>query len=201
MFSLRLDNTGNNVYADILVNKVVTNTFPASTTVPASSTSPNLPITPGYTSNTMTPTILPVLLNGSNSSFPIQKWVYVVVSVSNNFVEAYINGKFITAININNNMTYGINGIYQAPAPKDLNAGATFTFGGKGSTMDDGTIRQIGSPLMLCQLSRWNTPLSSGEVYNNYLKGNGQESSMWGPNYHLNITLNQDNNSYNLPVF
>ena len=204
MFSLRLDPTGNNVYADILVNKVIKNTpvqaTSSSSTTPG--TTPGATTTPvGYTTNTMAPTILPVLINGSNSSFPIQKWVYVVVSVSNNFVEAYINGKFITAVNINNNTTYGINGVYQAPAPKDPNAGATFTFGCLGSTMDNGTVRQTGSPVMLSQLSRWNTPLSSGEVYNNYIKGNGEESSMWGPSYHLNVTLNQDNNAYTLPVF
>lgn len=201
LFSLRLDTTGNNVYADILVNKVITNKPVQSSSSSAPSSTPSSKPSSIGTTTTMAPTILPVLLNGSNSSFPIQKWVYVVVSVSNNFVEAYVNGKFITAVNINNNTTYGINGVYQAPAPKDPNAGATFTFGGLGSTMDNGTIRQIGSPVMLSQLSRWNTPLSSGEVYNNYIKGNGEESSMWGPSYHLNVTLNQDNNAYTLPVF
>ena len=204
MFSLRLDTTGNNVYADILVNKVITNKPVQSATVAAVASSAAPSSTPSAVmgaTNTMAPTILPVLLNGTNSSFPIQKWVYVVVSVSNNFVEAYVNGKFISAVNINNNTTYGINGVYQAPAPKDPNAGATFSFGGLGSTMDNGTVRQIGCPVMLSQLSRWNTPLSSGEVYNNYIKGNGEESSMWGPSYHLNVTLNQDNNAYTLPVF
>jgi len=67
--------------------------------------------------------------------------------------------------------------------------------------MDNGNVRQNGSPVMIAQLSRWNTPLSSGDVYNNYMKGNGQESSLWGPSYHLNITLNQDKNVYTLPVF
>ena len=149
----------------------------------------------------MTPTILSVLLNGTRGSFPIQKWVYVAVSVSNNFVETYLNGKFTSAVNINNNTTYGISGVFQAPAPSDLNAGATFTFGGKGSSMDNGTVRLNGSPVVLSQLSRYNTPLSSGDVYNNYLKGNGQSSGIWGPKYNLNIVLNQDKNVYTLPVF
>jgi hypothetical protein len=124
-----------------------------------------------------------------------------VVSVSSNFVEAYINGKFVTAVNINNNTTYGINGVYQALAPKDPNSGATFAFGGQGSTMDDGTIRQSGCQVVLSQLSRWDTPLSSGDVYNNYLKGNGESTSIWGPSYHLNISLSQNQNTYTLPVF
>jgi hypothetical protein len=195
LFSLRMDTNGNDLYADILVNKTNPVTMVTPATSSPSSSSPPL-------SNTTTESItLPVLLNGTRGSFPIQKWVYVAVSVSNNFIETYLNGKFTSAVNINNNTTYGISGIYQATAPSDLNAGATFTFGGLGSLMDNGSSRLNGCPIMLAQLSRWNAPLSSGDVYNNYLKGNGQESGMWGPTYHLNITLNQDKNAYTLPVF
>jgi hypothetical protein len=178
LFSLRMDTQGNNLYADILVNKM----GPAGAT-------------------TTTPTILPVLLNVTQDSFPLQKWVYVAVSVSYNFVEAYLNGKFITAVNIHNNHTFGVNGIFQAPAPKDPNSGATFTFGGLGSTMDDGSIRQYGCPVMLSNVSRWNSPMTSGDIYNIYLKGNGQQSSIFGSSYHLNVNVTQDKNSYVLPVF
>jgi hypothetical protein len=177
LFSLRMEPNGSNLYADILVNKV------------------------SSTSTTMTPSILPVLLNSKNEGFPIQKWVYVSVSVSNNFIEAYINGKFITAVNIHNNTNFGINGVFQAQAPQDLNSGATFTFGGKGSSMDNGTIRDNGSPIVLAKLSRWSVPMSAGDVYNHYIKGNGQESNIWGPNYNLNVVLSKDTNSYTLPIF
>jgi hypothetical protein len=178
LFSLRMDTQGNNLYADVLVNKI----GPTGAT-------------------TSTPTILPVLLNVANDSFPLQKWVYVGVSISYNFVEAYLNGKFITAVNIHNNQTFGVNGIYQAPAPKDPNSGATFTFGGLGSTMDDGSIRQYGSPVMLANVSRWNSPMTSGDIYNIYLKGNGQESGMFGSSYHLNVNVTKDKNNYVLPIF
>lgn len=212
LFSLRMAPNGNDLYADILVNKVnnalpptlpmPTTPMPSSPPMPGSPPMPSMPSSSDAPmSTTMTPTILPVLINGTSGSFPIQKWVYVAVSVSNNFIETYMNGKFTSAININNNTTYGISGIFQAPAPKDLNSGATFTFGGLGSSMDNGNVRQNGSPVMIAQLSRWNTPLSSGDVYDNYLKGNGQESSLWGPSYHLNVTLNQDKNVYTLPIF
>lgn len=176
LFSLRLDTQRSILYADILVNKIAA---------------------PGST--TLTPTILPVQLN--LDAFPIQKWVYVAVSVSYNYVEGYINGKFTTAVNINNNTTFGINGIYQAPAPKDPQSSATFSFAGLGSTMDDGTVRQSGCPIILSQLSRWDTPLSSGDIYNNYIKGNGHKGNMWGPSYHMDINLRQDSNVYSLPVF
>jgi hypothetical protein len=178
LFSLRMDTRSNNLYADILVNKM--------TTPPAS-----IP----------TPTILPVLINITPDAFPIQKWAYVTVSVSYNFVEAYINGKFMTAVNIHNNSSYGINGVFQAQAPKDINSGATFSFGAKGSVMDNGMIRDNGCPVMLSQLTRWNTPQSAGDIYNEYMKGNGEQGSMFGPSYSLDINLKQDKNVYTLPIF
>jgi hypothetical protein len=199
IFSLRMDPTGNNVYADVLVNS---SSALASATVAASSISPNTKLEGVYANGTIsTPIVLPVLLTTAQSAFPLQKWVYVVVSVSNNFIEAYINGKFITAVNINNNSSYGINGVYHVNAPQDPNAGATFTFGAKGTTMDNGTIRQNGCPVVLSNVTRWNIPLTSGEVYNNYLKGNGQQTSLFGPSYHLSVTLSKDSNTYSLPVF
>jgi hypothetical protein len=172
LFSLRMDANGNNLYADVLVNKEGGGK-----------------------------TVLPVLLSLTKDSFPIQKWVYVVVSVSYNYIEGYLNGKFMTAVNISNNTSLGVNGIYQATAPKDLNAGATFYFGGQGSNTDDASVRTTGSPVILSQLSRWNTPLSAGDIYNIYLKGNGQQSSIWGPTYHMNINIQQDKNTFVLPVF
>lgn len=174
LFSLRMDTNGNNLYADILVNKR------------------------GTIGETK---ILPVLLNSAQDSFPIQKWVYVVVTATYNYVEAYLNGKFITAVNISNNSSSDVNGIYQATPPKDPNAGATFTFGGVGSNIGGGKTRDLGCPIILSQLSRWNEPLTAGDVYNNYLKGNGEESSLWGPSYHMDINVTQDKNSYVLSVF
>ena len=178
LFSLRMDANKNYLYADVLVNKMG----------------------PGG-STTQTPTILPVLLNVTQDAFPLQKWVYIVVSVSYNFVEAYLNGKFITAVNIHNNSSFGVNGIFQAPAPKDPNSGATFTFGGLGSTMDDGSIRQSGCPVLLSQVSRWNSPLTSGDIYNIYLKGNGQKESIFGPAYNMSLNVTQGKKSYVLPIF
>ena len=128
------------------------------------------------------------------NNFPIQKWVYVTTVISNNFMETYIDGRFVSAGVINTN-------VYSAPPATDPNAGPTFTFGAQGTKMVDGTERTKGSPIVLTHLSRWNYPLSAGDVYNIYNKGNGQKSSIWGEAYHLNINLAQGNNNYSLPVF
>jgi hypothetical protein len=201
IFSLRMDTQSNNLYADILVNK----TSNGPTTTPATTTPVTTPVTTLSSGvSPSTPTILPILLNVTNGSFPIQKWVYITVSVSNNFVEGYLNGKFITAVNLNNNTSYGINGIYLPTVQTDPTRCPTFSFGGVGSVRDDGvTTRPIGCPVMLAQVSRWNIPLSAGEVYSNYMKGNGQSTSIFGGDgYHMTIDIKQGKNEIsNLSVF
>lgn len=178
LFSLRMDTQSNKLYADILANKITN--------------------TPGVNPQ---PQILSVLINITPDAFPIQRWVYVAVSVSYNFVEAYINGKFMTAVNIQNNTSKGVNGVFYVEAPTDKNASATFSFGGKGSKMDNGSTRENGCPVLLSNLTRWNTPQSAGDIYNEYMKGNGQQGSIFGPTYGLDINLKQDKDVYTLSVF
>ena len=158
--------------------------------------------------DTISPTLYcDILVNKTGSSdsqtqtvkitdnFPIQKWVNVVTSVSAGFIECYLNGAYVLAQTLTNS-------IYQTTPPTDPNAGATFKFGGQGTTMDDGTtVRQNGSPIVLNMVSRWNYPLSAGDVYNNYNKGNGQATNLWGPAYHMNLNLAQGTNNYVLPIF
>jgi hypothetical protein len=153
--------------------------------------------------------ILTTTGDGSNSyqqlpititdSFPLQKWVYVTTVVSNNLVEVYLNGRFISVNSIDPN-SEGIT-VFVADASLDPTNGPTFTFGAQGTMADDGSTRTNGSPIVLTHLSRWDYPLAAGDVYNVYHKGNGQESNIWGPAYHLNINLAQGNNNYTLPVF
>ena len=63
-----------------------------------------------------------VSLTSDNDAFPVQKWVYVVVSVSN-FIECYLNGQFVIANPVNSS------GLKSLTAPKDPAMGATFSFG------------------------------------------------------------------------
>lgn len=164
-FSLRMDKTVSNLYCDILTN-----------------------------GSSSTPMIQSYNITPQNDTFPIQKWVYVVISVSK-FIECYINGQFISAIQL------PPQGIVTGSAPINPDNSATFSFGCKGTHMDDGTIRKDGCNVVLTGLSRWNTPLSAGDVYNNYAKGNGYETSLFGPAYHLNINLTQDTNKYTFNIF
>jgi hypothetical protein len=136
-------------------------------------------------------------LTSENESFPIQKWTYVVVSVSNTFIECYLNGRFVSASKVDPAGLYAL----EPAAGADIESGPTFRFGAKGTKMDSGSIRSNGCPVVITGLSRWDSPLSAGDIYNNYMKGNGNNSSIWGSAYSMDINLKKDKNVYTLPVF
>jgi hypothetical protein len=170
MFSLRMDASKPLLYCDVLVND---------------STSAQK-----YTTQS-------VQLTTENESFPVQKWTYIVVSVSNTFIECYLNGRFVTASKVNNKGLY----VLEPAAGADIESGPTFRFGAKGSKMDNGFTRTNGCPIVITGLSRWDSPLSAGDIYNNYMKGNGNNSSIWNFAYHMDINLKNSDKQYSLSVF
>jgi hypothetical protein len=149
--------------------------------------------------STKTPKYTPqsVQLTSENESFPIQKWTYIVVSVSNTFIECYLNGRFVSASKVSSNGLY----VLEPAAGADIESGPTFRFGAKGSKMDSGFTRPNGCPVVVTGLSRWDSPLSAGDIYNNYMKGNGNNSSIWGSAYHMDINLKKEKSNYTLAVF
>ncbi len=170
LFSLRMDTNKPLLFCDILINDSTN--------------------TPKYTKQT-------VQMTTENEGFPIQKWTYIVVSVSYAFIECYINGRFVSASRVDTS------GIYtpEPPAGENIEAGPTFRFGAKTTRMDNNSIRTNGCPVVLTGLSRWDAPLSAGDIYHNYMQGNGTSTSIWGPAYHMDINLKQDKNNYTLPIF
>lgn len=170
MFSLRMDAGKPFLYCDVLVNDSTK--------------------TPKYKTQS-------VQLTTENDSFPIQKWTYVVVSVSNTFIECYLNGRFVSASKVDSNGLY----VLEPAAGADIESGPTFRFGAKGTKTDAGSVRSNGCPVVVTGLSRWDSPLSAGDIYNNYMKGNGNKSSIWGSAYHMDINVKQGKNNYVLPVF
>lgn len=166
LFSLRMDPVYARMYCDVLVKSVDGGTK-----------------------------IQSVPLTLENDTFPIQKWVYVVVSVSK-FIECYLNGQFISATQVSDA------GIYTPSEPtEDPETHATFSFGSKGIPTDNQIARPNGSSIMLTGLSRWAEPMSAGDVYNNYRKGNGYENSSFGGAYHMDVNISQDSNNYKFKIF
>ena len=126
-------------------------------------------------------------------NFPIQKWVHVVTVVSYGYIECYLNGAFV--------LTQAIpGGVLQPTPPSNPDNSATFSFGALGTTSPTG-VRNEGSPVVLNLVSRYDYRLSAGDVYNNYISGNGEPINLFGPAYKMNINLERGSDKYVLPVF
>ena len=106
-----------------------------------------------------------------------------------------LNGQFISATQVSDA------GVFIPPVPLDPESGATFSFGGKGTTTDNGLLRANGASVMLTGVSRWDEPMSAGDVYNNYRKGNGYEKSLFGGAYSMDVNISQDSNNYKFKIF
>lgn len=100
-----------------------------------------------------TPT-LKVELSGSTtksmtvtSSFPIQKWVYVVISVDNDLIDVYLDGKLVKSNKFDTN-------------PND----------------PSGELKSGQFDAYTARFKRWSHPINPQTVYDEYMKGNGQGS-------------------------
>lgn len=97
------------------------------------------------------------------NNFPIQTWVYVVISVDNQIVDAYINGKFVLSTKLPN---------LPVVSSSDISIGD--------STFPD---------IFMMGFTRWAYPLDPQTVWTDYLKGNGKG----GSNFNMVITTYQNN--------
>lgn len=96
-------------------------------------------------------------------NFPVQKWVYVIVSVDNQIVDCYLDGKLVTS----KKLTF-------QPEVNDR----PITIGG-GSNPD----------IYLVSPKREATPMDPQTAWNNYLRGNG----MGRTNSNIKMAYLQDN--------
>lgn len=105
-------------------------------------------------------------------NFPLQKWVYVTVSVDNSFADLYIDGKMIKSAKLD-----GI----QCDATE-----ANIYLGGNPASLND---------IVVAKFLKWGNPLSLSEVWNEYLRGNGSTNALYKmmSSYGININVLKDN--------
>ena len=104
------------------------------------------------------------------NNFPIQRWVYIVVSIDNTVIDVYLDGKLVKSI-----ATPQV-----GPQEKEI----IFKSAGVASGMD----------AYLSNFERVTTPLDPQSVWNKYIGGSGSNlavSNMVGK-YNLNLTLLKD---------
>ena len=105
-------------------------------------------------------------------NFPLQKWVYVTVSVDNSFADLYIDGKMIKSTKLE--------GIQSDATESNL------YLGGSPASLND---------IVVARFVKWTNPLSLSEVWNEYLKGNGSSNAFYKmmSSYGININILKDN--------
>lgn len=106
-------------------------------------------------------------------NFTLQRWVYLVISVDNQFVDLYLDGKLVKSVKMVN-LPYQdnknvVNTTITADMAKSLNA---VNFGVLPGTY-------------IANFQRWETPLDPQSVWNYYMQGNGQSSKLL--NYNVNL--------------
>ena len=100
-------------------------------------------------------------------NFPLQKWVFLIISVDNNIVDLYIDGKLLRSHKITGTVT-------------SINEASSIHFG----TNIDG---------FLAKMEREPRPISPSEAWDKYMDGNGGNyfSKMFA-NYGATFTITKD---------
>lgn len=107
--------------------------------------------------------------NGNNQeitvmdNFPVQKWSHIIVSVDNNIVDFYLDGKLVRSANMGNVV---------APSSSSVTLGAI-------------------SNAHIARFTRWTSPLNPQAAYDVYMQGNGQTGML--PSYGMDVSLFKDN--------
>jgi len=117
------------------------------------------------TTDTTAPTKTVVITN----NFPIQRWVYIVVSVDGTVVDCYLDGKLIRSADLG------------YPSKLDNASGALKNF----------TIKFGRFDAFLTKFSRISGATDPQTVWNEYMSGNGYESKLT-PSYGFEFSVNKD---------
>ena len=102
-------------------------------------------------------------------NFPIQKWVYVVISSDNSIVDCYLDGKLVNSTKLQN----------QPATP--------------GTPANNPVILGSGWDAYIAGFNNWNGPIGPQEAWDSYLSGNGNAMSRFFSQYSVNIAVNKDN--------
>lgn len=101
------------------------------------------------------------------NNFPIQTWVYIVISSSGTIVDFYLNGKLV-----NSNKLLG--------SPTQPSSTSAVTYGS-------------GWDCYVAGFQNWSGPIGPQEAWDSYLSGHGNSVSQFFSQYGVNIQVTKDN--------
>jgi hypothetical protein len=100
-------------------------------------------------------------------NFPVQKWVFVIMSVDNQIVDMYLDGKLVVSKKL-------------AKMPVISESNITLGNSTASASMD----------IILSKFSRWTSPMDPTSAWSKYMDGNGISSAL--PSYGMKLTVMKD---------
>jgi hypothetical protein len=125
----------------------------------------------GITTSATTNPVVPVTIT---DNFPLQKWVYIVVSVDGQYIDTYLDGKLVKSARM-------------------------VADGGEIPIVDSSSQMILGSANLwdahVAKFTHWTEPIDPATVWSNYMSGNGQNNSLSNAvsSYGVDFTILQDN--------
>jgi hypothetical protein len=103
-------------------------------------------------------------------NFPVQKWVYVVISADDRIIDCYLDGKLVNS-----------NKLKESAAAPASSSSAPVVLG-------------TGFDAYVAGFTSWSGPIGPQEAWNSYLSGNGGNSvSRLFTSYNVDVTVKKDN--------
>ena len=102
-------------------------------------------------------------------NFPVQKWVYVIVSSDTMIIDCYLDGKMV-----NSTKLIASPNIPDIPATAPVNLGS-------------------GWDAYIAGFQNWSGPIGPQQAWDSYLSGNGNTMSNFFARYSVNVSVNKDN--------
>jgi len=100
-------------------------------------------------------------------NFPIQKWVYVVISSDNMIIDCYLDGKLVNSTKL-------------AGTPNTPNTNPSVSLGS-------------GWDCYIAGFQNWNGPIGPQQAWDTYLSGQGNALTRFFSQYSVNIAVKKDN--------
>ena len=111
-------------------------------------------------------------------NFTLQRWVYLVISVDNQFVDLYLDGKLVKSVKMMNTTYQDVNNVVSKTITSDKAKNLY--------AVNFGWLPGV----MIAYFQRWETPLDPQSVWNYYMRGNGQSGKLTSYNVNLDFVKN-----------
>jgi len=148
--------------------------------------SPTLKLDMTMSNSTLATPVVETLTVTDN--FPIQKWCHIIVSVDNQFVDVYMDGKLVKSKRFYTITNSGQTTIGNMPkTPGDITVPV---FLGN----SDASVTFTSFDAYAAMFKRWTGPVDPQTAWSNYMEGNGGNSlSKTLSSYGINVAILKDN--------